>query len=87
MEEVYFFVFDPPQGFGMQRIYSGADSPGQLDVGIPLEDGTTVAIPFGYHPVVAGPGYKMLYVWVLAGETREFGTWSDDPKHTWIKNA
>ncbi|MDO8683225.1 MAG: 5-deoxy-glucuronate isomerase, partial [Armatimonadota bacterium] len=87
MEEVYFFVFDPPQGFGMQRIYSGEDSPGQMDVGIPLEDGTTVAIPFGYHPVVAGPGYKMLYVWVLAGETREFGTWSDDPKHTWVKNT
>jgi 5-deoxy-glucuronate isomerase len=87
MEEVYFFVFDPPQGFGMQRIYSGPDSPGQLDVGIPLENGTTVAIPFGYHPVVAGPGYKMLYVWVLAGDTREFGTWTDDPKHTWIKNT
>jgi 5-deoxy-glucuronate isomerase len=87
MEEVYFFVFDPPQGFGMQRIYTGADSPGQMDVGIPLEDGTTVAIPFGYHPVVAGPGYRMLYVWVLAGETREFGTWSDDPKHAWVKNT
>lgn len=87
MEEVYFFVFDPPQGFGMQRIYSGVDSPGQLDQGIPLEDGTTVAIPFGYHPVVAGPGYKMLYVWVLAGETREFGTWSDDPKHAWVKET
>ena len=87
MEEVYFFVFDPPQGFGLQRIYSGPDSPGQMDIAIPLEDGTTVAIPFGYHPVVAGPGYRMLYVWVLAGETREFGTWSDDPRHTWIKNT
>ena len=87
MEEVYFFLLDPPQGFGIQRIYSGDDSPAQMDEAYPLENGTTVAIPFGYHPVVAGPGYRLLYVWVLAGENRTYGGWKDDPRHAWLKQT
>jgi 5-deoxy-glucuronate isomerase len=50
-----------------------------------VEHGDTVLIPRGYHPVVACPGYALNYTWVLAGEGRTYGAWSDDPKHSWIK--
>jgi 5-deoxy-glucuronate isomerase len=50
-------------------------------------DGDTVLIPRGYHPVVACPGYALNYTWVLAGEGRTYGAWSDDPQHAWIKQT
>lgn len=87
MEEVYFYLVDPPQGFGIQRVYSGEDSPVKVDDAYVVENGDTVALPYGYHPVVAGPGYRLMYFWVLAGENREYGAWSDDPAHAWLKNS
>ena len=87
MEEVYFFMFDPPQGFGMERVYSGPDSPAQISEAYAVENGDTVAMPYGYHPVVAGPGYNLYYLWILSGEERAYGAWSDDPKHSWLRNT
>ena len=87
MEEVYFFMVDPSQGFGMMRVYSGEDSPAQTDEAYVLQNGDTVAVPYGYHPVVAGPGYKLYYLWILSGEERAYGAWSDDPAHAWLKNT
>lgn len=85
MEEVYYFLFEPNQGFGFIRVYTGADDPKPFDHAFVVEHGDTVLIPRGYHPVVACPGYTLNYTWVLAGEGRAYATWSDDPKHTWIK--
>ena len=87
MEEVYFFMVDPGQGFGIQRVYSGEDSPAQVDDAYVVQNGDTVAIPYGYHPVVAGPGYKLYYLWILSGEERAYGAWRDDPTHAWLKNT
>ena len=42
-------------------------------------------MPEGYHPVVAGPGYRLYYLWVLAGERRELLP-KDDP-NAWLKNC
>ncbi|HSB17596.1 MAG TPA: 5-deoxy-glucuronate isomerase [Bryobacteraceae bacterium] len=86
MEEVYYFLFEPNQGFGFIRVYTGADDPEPFDHAFVVEHGDTVLIPRGYHPVVACPGYTLNYTWVLAGEGRAYGTWSDDPRHTWIKD-
>ena len=61
--------------------------PEPFDQAYPVEHGDTVLIPRGYHPVVACPGYSLNYTWVLAGEGRTYGAWSDDPKHAWIKQA
>ena len=36
-----------------------------------VEDGDTVLLPKGYHPVVAAPGYELQYTWVLAGRRAE----------------
>ncbi len=86
MEEVYYFQVKPPQGFGFMRVYSAPDDPREpFDDAYVVEDGDTVLIPRGYHPVVAGPGYQLHYTWALAGEERRYGAWSDDPRHAWIK--
>jgi 5-deoxy-glucuronate isomerase len=87
MEEIYYFQVQPSQGFGFMRIYSDPADERPFDEAYVVEDGDTVVIPRGYHPVVAGPGYRLHYTWALAGEERKYGAWSDDPRHSWIKNA
>jgi 5-deoxy-glucuronate isomerase len=85
MEEVYYFQVEPQQGFGFMRVYTDPADPEPFDYAYAVEHGDTVLIPRGYHPVVACPGYTLNYTWVLAGEGRIYGAWSDDPKHSWIK--
>jgi 5-deoxy-glucuronate isomerase len=87
MEEVYFFRIRPKQGYGLMFTYTApGDEPAFNNV-FTIEDGDTVLIPRGYHPVVAAPGYELHYTWVLAGEERRYGAWSDDPRHAWVRNA
>jgi 5-deoxy-glucuronate isomerase len=85
MEEVYFFQVEPAGGFGFMRVYTDPADRDPFDCAFTVEDGDTVLIPRGYHPVVAFPGYTLNYTWALAGEGRTYGAWSDDPKHAWIK--
>ncbi len=85
MEEVYYFQLEPAQGFGFIRVYTGPDDPEPFDHAFAVEDGDTVLIPRGYHPVSCGPGYTLNYAWFLAGEGRTYGAWRDDPRHAWIK--
>ena len=87
MEEVYYFQVEPRQGFGFMRVYTDPVDPAPFDHAYAVEHGDTVLIPRGYHPVVACPGYALNYTWILAGEGRTYGAWSDDPKHAWIKSA
>ena len=87
MEEVYFFQLDPKEGFGFMRIYTDPADPDPFDYSYAVEDGDTVIIPRGYHPVVAFPGYSLHYTWILAGEGRTYGAWADDPKYAWIKQT
>lgn len=82
-EELYYFKTDKPQGWGMQRIYSPERNINEL---IFLEDGMTTFIPWGYHQVVAAPGYTLYYLFFLAGpHTNLCG--HEDPDHNWIKSA
>jgi 5-deoxy-glucuronate isomerase len=80
MEEVYFFRFDPPQGFGIQKIYTDNRS---VDETITVQENDTVLIPEGYHPVVNAPGYSMYYLWIMAGVNRRFLS-RPDPAHAWV---
>jgi 5-deoxy-glucuronate isomerase len=79
-QEVYYFRVKPKEGFGFQRLYSPER---HLDETFVVEDGDTVLIPFGYHPVVAAPGYRLYYLWALAGEGRHLMA-SEDPAHAWV---
>ena len=81
MEEIYLYKLDPPQGFGLQRIYSPE---GGLEETLLVKDNLAVGIPAGYHPVVAAPGYRLYYLWFLAGESRQLIPY-DDPDHAWVK--
>lgn len=85
MEEIYYFQIEPSQGFGFMRVYTNPDDPDPFDEAYPVEHGDTVLIPRGYHPVVACPGYALNYTWVLAGEGRKYGAWTEDPRHSWIR--
>ena len=82
MEEIYFFQLKPEQGFGFQRIYTDDRS---LDVSYAVAHYDTVMLPRGYHPVVAAPGYRLYYLWFLAGPTSRVLSPKDDPDHTWLK--
>ena len=84
-EEVYFFRVKPSQGFAIQWIYTDPDASDPLNEIYVVENNDTVVITRGYHPVVAGAGYELYYLWALAGEGREYAAWSDDPRHAWIK--
>jgi 5-deoxy-glucuronate isomerase len=79
LEEVYYYRFKPEGGFGVQLIYDDRDERAQI-----VRDGDVVAIPSGYHPVVAAPGYSLYYLWVMAGEGRELAPFFD-PRHAWIQ--
>jgi len=80
LEEIYYFQVHPPQGFGIQRIYSGD---GSLEEVYAIRDGDAVVIPRGYHPVAAAPGYRVYYLWMLAGAERVMRP-RDDPDHRWV---
>jgi 5-deoxy-glucuronate isomerase len=83
MEEIYLFIVDPPEGFGMQRLYSELN---EFDISLSVESYDVVAIPSGYHPVVSIPGYKLYYLWFLAGNDRTLMP-NTDPKFKWLLNG
>jgi len=83
MEEVYFFQVEPEQGFGVQVLYS---NDGALDEAYMVKKGDVTILPFGYHPVAAAPGYRVYYLWIMAGEGRTLIP-NDDPAHAWVKNV
>jgi len=77
MEEVYHFRINPPGGFALQRIYGEDFNEVHL-----IEDGDTVLIPRGYHPVVVCPGHQLYYLWILGGE-RRMPLMRGDPSFGW----
>lgn len=81
MEEVYFFRFNPGQGYGIQKIYTDDRS---LDVTCTVEQNDTTLIPRGYHPVINAPGYTMYYLWIMAGPNHRKFLSVIDPAHKWI---
>lgn len=79
-EEIYLIKADPPQGFGFLSVYSS----GGLDEVYKVKNNDVIAIPRGYHPMVAAPGYKFGFIWFMAGAKRQWKPVTD-PDHTWIR--
>lgn len=79
LEEVYYFRISPAQGFGQQMLYTEA---GECVAHV-VRDGDTVLLPYGYHPVAAAPGYRLYYLWGMAGQQRKLAL-HEDPAHKWI---
>ena len=79
-EEVYYFLFDPNQGFAVQCLYT-AD--GEIDEAYRVKNDELVEFPKGYHAAVSTPGYATYFLWLMAGEYQGFNR-SNDPDHAWI---
>jgi len=79
LEEVYYFRISPAQGFGQQLLYT-ADGECAAHV---VRDGDAVLLPYGYHPVSSPPGYRLYYLWAMAGAERRLAL-HEDPDHRWI---
>ena len=81
LEEVYYYRFDHPEGFGFQGLYE-ADGVAEA---VFLRHGSVVGIPRGYHPVCAAPGYRLYYLWALVGDQRQLAM-HEDPVHRWLND-
>lgn len=84
LEEVYYYRFHRPDGFGFQGLYELGDTASERAVF--LRHGSVVGIPRGYHPVCAAPGYRLYYLWALgpsAGTARALAL-HEDPAHRWL---
>lgn len=79
LEETYYHRTKRPEGFAVQLVYTDDRS---LDEALQVGDGDVVLVPRGYHPVVAGPGYDLYYLNVMAGPRRQWLI-STDPSHRW----
>jgi 5-deoxy-glucuronate isomerase len=80
LEEVYYYRLHPATGFAVQVRYD-IDG-GQEDLHI-AHDGDAAAITSGFHPVVAAPGHRLYYLWILAGEQRAMRVYVD-PRYRWV---
>jgi 5-deoxy-glucuronate isomerase len=82
LEEVYYYRIAPSQGFGHQLLYTAEGEA----VTHMVRDGDAVLLPYGYHPVSAPPGYRLYYLWAIAGAERKLAL-HEDPAHTWIHQS
>ncbi len=91
LDEIYYYRFDPSEGYALQRIYTGSDSPlacagCPIDVTVTARDNDVVLIPEGYHPVSSPVGFTTYYLNALAGSAQTLAA-SDDPRYAWIKSS
>ncbi len=80
-EEIYYFLFEPKQGFAVQCLYT---SDGSTDEAYRVKNDELVEFPFGYHTTVSTPGYETYFLWLMAGDYQGFNR-SSDPEHKWIE--
>ncbi|HEX6879054.1 MAG TPA: 5-deoxy-glucuronate isomerase, partial [Terriglobales bacterium] len=83
LDEIYYYRLQHPSGYAMQRLYA---SDGSRDEVVTARDGDAVLIRDGYHPVVAGHGYNVYYLNMLAGSARSLAN-TTDPEHAWVMST
>ena len=83
LEETYFYKFDRPAGFAIQRVYT---SDARLNEVVVARQNDVVLVPEGYHPVASAHGYTTYYLNFLAGSAQSLAN-VDDPEHAWIKGT
>lgn len=80
LEETYFHMLNPPQGYAFQRVYTDDLS---LNETLLLENRDTVLVPRGYHPCTVPHGYELYYLNTMAGPERRWA-FTNDPAHDWL---
>lgn len=83
LEEIYFYKFDRPSGFAVQRVYTDDRS---LDAVLVAQNNDIVLVPEGYHPVSAACGYSCYYLNFLAGSAQSLAN-AEDPDHVWVRQT
>jgi 5-deoxy-glucuronate isomerase len=85
LEEIYYYRIDPPDGFGLQRLYT-AD--GRIDEAYVIHDGDLLLVPEGYHAFAVAQGYTGYYLNILAGnESIRTMQPIDDPAYHWVRST
>jgi len=85
LEEIYYYRINPPEGFGLQRLYT-AD--GSFDHAWVIRDGDLLLVPEGYHAFAVAHGYTGYYLNILAGnETERTMQPADDPAYAWVRGT
>ncbi|MBQ7840164.1 MAG: 5-deoxy-glucuronate isomerase [Lachnospiraceae bacterium] len=79
-EEIYYFLFEPKEGFAVQCVYT-AD--GSVEEAYRVKNDELVEFPYGYHTTVSTPAYSTYFLWLMAGEHQGFNR-SMDPEHAWV---
>lgn len=82
LEELYYYRFRRPEGWGFARVYTSDRS---LDASFAPRDRDVLLIPRGYHPFGAPAGYDAYYLNAMAGPNRAWH-FSVDPDHAWLMN-
>lgn len=77
LEETFYHMVDPVQGFVFQRVYTDDRS---IDQAMAVENHDLVIVPQGYHPVCVPHGYQSWYLNVMAGPVRALQA-RNDPRH------
>jgi len=83
LEEIYYYRIDRPEGFAIQKVYTGDR---RIDETMTVRDGELVLVPEGYHPVVAAHGYNAYYLNALAGSAQSLAA-TDDPEYAWVRET
>jgi 5-deoxy-glucuronate isomerase len=81
LEEVYYFRYKDPNGYGFHRVYTS-----RRDETVRVTHGDVVAVRDGYHPFVTAYGYDAYYLNVLAGTRRSMAA-SDDPQYAHFRRG
>jgi 5-deoxy-glucuronate isomerase len=83
LEEVYYYRFDRPEAWGVQRVYRADRS---RDAIWEVHGGDVVLVTDGYHPFVASHGDHAYYLNALAGDRRTMAC-SFDPDLDWVRQT
>lgn len=83
LEEIYYYQFDRPDAWGIQRLYRADRS---RDCLWAVGSGDLVLVTDGYHPFVAAHGWDAYYLNALAGDRRTMAC-SYDPDLDWTRAA
>lgn len=79
-EEIYYYEYDKPTGYGIQQVYTGDKS---VDEAYAVRNNDFVEIPVGYHPCTVAAGYNGYLLWLMCCNHRGFYM-STDPDHAWL---
>lgn len=78
--EEFFYCFTDPKDGDAYLVRKGIfRHGGRIDDFERIESGRCIDIPLGYHPIVAGPGTRLMYVWFyVSPEDKIYPQWAED---------